>query len=243
MSKKAIFYSAFFLSLIFIFYFLTKDYLGTGNSSKLAVLVQEVPAFKFTNQNGDSVTQAKTDGKVYVAEYFFTTCRGICPRMNANMRRVFDAYKNNPEVVLLSHTCMPEIDSVSVLKGYEQWMINGELTKKADGSYRINHPKDSLGNIINPNWFFLTGDKQKLYDMARHGYLIDNGKPDSTQSINEQFIHTQFWALVDRHRRVRGIYDGLKEDEVQQIIKDIDVLLKEKVTTKRFMGGFSNTPD
>lgn len=242
MSKKAWFYIAFFAAVIFTFYFLTKDFLGTGSSSKLAVMVAEVPSFSFTDQNGKTFTQKDTDGKVYVAEYFFTTCRGICPRMNANMRRVFDTYKNEPGFMILSHTCMPETDSVPLLKGYEQWMINGQLVKKADGSYRIEHPKDSLAPVNNPNWTFVTGDKAKLYNMARHGYLIDNGKPDSTQQIKDQFIHTQFFALVDRNRRVRGIYDGLEEAEVQKLLNDIRELLNEKINSKRFMGGFDNNP-
>ena len=82
-----------------------------------------------------------------------------------------------------------------------------------------------------------------IYKMARIGYIIDNQKPDSTQNIANQFIHTQFFALVDRYRRVRGIYDGLKEDEVQKLIIDIKGLLKEKITTPRFMNGFSNNPN
>ena len=79
--------------------------------------------------------------------------------------------------------------------------------------------------------------------MARQSYRIDNGKPDSTQNIAEDFIHTQFFALLDKQRRVRGVYDGLKEDEVQKLIEDIKRLLKEKVTTKRFMNGFTNNPE
>jgi protein SCO1/2 len=79
--------------------------------------------------------------------------------------------------------------------------------------------------------------------MARQSYRIDNGKPDSTQNIAEDFIHTQFFALLDKQRRVRGVYDGLKEDEVQKLIEDVKRLLKEKVTTKRFMNGFTNNPE
>ncbi len=240
--KKIWFYLGFFVLLLGGFYlFIFNDY--DFSASKLEVIVEQVPAFSFTDQDGKQVTQADTDGKVYVAEYFFTTCKGICPPMNANMRRVYDAYKDEPQFAILSHTCMPEVDSVPVMKAYANKLVNGNLEKKADGSYRVT-PLKGAENIASshPNWYFLTGDKQKLYDMARLGYMIDNGKPDSTQHINDQFIHTQFFALVDKYRRVRGIYDGLKEDEVQKMMGDIKGLLKEKVAPKRFMSGFGNNP-
>jgi protein SCO1/2 len=204
------------------------------------VINAEVPEFNFTNQDGKPITRQNTDGKVYVSEYFFTTCKGICPKMNANMRRVYDAYKEEPDFLILSHTCMPEVDSMSVLKAYEQKMLGSELKQKLDGSYKL---VDKPGAVIakNSNWHFLTGDKAQLYRLARQGYMIDNGKPDSMQ-IQDQFIHTQFFALVDRHRRVRGIYDGLKADEVQKLLSDIPALLKEKVESQRFMSGFGNNP-
>jgi protein SCO1/2 len=166
--------------------------------------------------------------------------------MNANMRRVFDKYKDEPNFMILSHTCMPETDSVPVLKAYESRMINGKLEENKDGSYKIKYdatsPQPVTGNQ-NPNWNFVTGDKTSLYKMARQSYMIDNNKPDPTQNMADQFIHTQFFALVDNQRRVRGIYDGLKEDEIQKLFHDIKGLLKEKVTTKRFMNGFSNAPN
>src|SRR6218665_421715 len=235
MKKNRIwFYVGFFILLLAGFYgFLFKDYDFTA--SKLGVIVDEVPGFSFTNQDGKTISQDNTDGKVYVAEYFFTTCKGICPKMNANMRRVFDAYKNERDFMILSHTCMPETDSVPLLKEYERKTINGTLEKKEDGSYKITALAG--GDLVaanNSNWQFLTGPKDSLYYMARHGYMIDNGKPDSTQRIEDQFIHTQFFALVDKYRRVRGIYDGLKEDEIQKLIIDIKGLLKEKVAPKRF---------
>lgn len=243
MKNRIWFYLGFFALLLTGFYFfIFRGY--DFSASKLDVIVEQVPAFSFPDQDGKLVSQANTDGKVYVAEFFFTTCRGICPQMNANMRRVFEAYKSEPKFMILSHTCMPEVDSVPVLKAYENKIINGNLEKKPDGSYRVAELAGAQ-NIApnNPNWYFLTGDKQKLYDMARIGYMIDNGKPDSTQRIEDQFIHTQFFALVDKYRRVRGIYDGLKEEELQKMIGDIQGLLKEKVAPKRFMNGFSNNPE
>lgn len=211
----------------------------------LPVLNANVDTFSFTDQNGRSFTDRNVEGKVYVAEYFFTTCKGICPKMNANMRRVFDVYKDEENFMIVSHSCMPETDSVPLLKAYEARMINGRLEKNADGSFRIEYDtaKDNKQPPVNKNWTFVTGDKAALYKMARQGYLIDNNKPDSLQNITDQFIHTQFFALLDKNRRVRGIYDGLKEDEVQKLISDIKGLLSEKVEHKRFMDGFNNNPN
>jgi protein SCO1/2 len=243
MKNKLWIYLGFFAVLLLVFYlFIFRDY--DFSASKLAVINPEVTAFKFINQDGKQVTQADTDNKVYVAEYFFTTCQGICPKMNANMRRVYDKFKNEPGFLILSHTCMPEADSIPVLKAYQQKMIGGTLTKRDDGTYKINTLQ--LANnpqLSNSNWEFLTGSKKELYEMARLGYMIDNGKPDSLQRMEDDFIHTQFFALVDKYRRVRGIYDGLKEDEIVKLLGDIDALLKEKVAPKRFMTGFSNNPN
>jgi protein SCO1/2 len=241
--KKLFLYLAFFALLLGGFYWAIFDDFDFSKT-QLAVINSQVPNFSFTDQNGKIFSTRETDGKVYVAEYFFTTCQGICPKMNANMRRVFDAYGEEKDFMIASHTCMPETDSLPLLKKYEHWMINGRLIRKEDGSYKILKP-DSTAMVTrnNSNWFFVTGDKSALYKLARHGYMIDNGKPDSTQNISQQFIHTQFFALVDRHRRVRGIYDGLKEEEVQQLLKDIPALMKEKVSTTRFINGFSNSPN
>jgi protein SCO1/2 len=250
MWKRFLFYSSFFVVLIVVFlYFVYKD--EDLNRSLLPVINAEVENFSFINQDGKVITENNVDGKVYVAEYFFTTCKGICPKMNANMRRVFDKFKDEPNFLILSHTCMPETDSVPLLKAYETKMINGILKKNEDGSFKIeydsttNYPQGPAGKpqTTNTNWNFVTGDKALLYKMARQSYMIDNNKPDSTQTLADQFIHTQFFALVDNQRRVRGIYDGLNEEEMQKLIKDIKGLLKEKIVPKRFMNGFSNNPN
>jgi len=253
MSRKLWLYVVFFALLLAGFYFMVfSDY--DFSKSNLAVRIDNVEDFSFINQNGKTISNRDVDGKVYVAEYFFTTCKGICPKMNANMRRVYDAFKDEPDFMILSHTCMPETDSVPVLKAYEAKMIGGKLERDPDGSYSINYdtatkpqsPKLILNGAEGPNlnWNFVTGDKAKLYKMARQSYGIDNGKPDSTQLIQDQFIHTQFFALVDKAGRVRGmVYDGLSNTEVDDMIKDIKGLLKEKYTSKRFMNGFSNNPN
>lgn len=246
MNKRVLIYAGFFVVLLGVFYLLLfNDY--DFSKSNLMVRIDNVEDFSFINQDGKKITERDVDGKVYVAEYFFTTCKGICPIMNANMRRVYDAFKDEPNFMILSHTCMPETDSVPLLKAYEAKMINGKLEKNVDGSYKIEY--DTASKLLNSkplnlNWNFVTGDKATLYKMARQDYGIDNGKPDTTQLMQDQFIHTQFFALVDKQRRVRGmVYDGLSNDEVDKLIKDIKGLLKEKVTTKRFMNGFSNTPN
>lgn len=240
MRRNLIIYLAFAAVLLTGFlYFVFRD--QDMSRSLLPVINDQVSDFSFTDQNGKVFNQDKIDGKVYVAEFFFTTCKGICPRMNANMRRVFDKYKNEEGFLILSHTCMPETDSVPLLKAYEAKMINGQLDKGADGTYFVGEFADS-SKANNPNWFFVTGDKAALYKMARQSYMIDDGKPGKDQLIADDFIHTQFFALLDKQRRVRGIYDGLKENEVQKLLKDIKGLLKEKTTTKRFMNGFNNNP-
>jgi len=201
--KKIWLYVGFFVLLLAGFYaFVFKGYDFTA--SKLGVIVDEVPEFSFVNQNGKTISQGNTDGKVYVTEYFFTTCKGICPKMNANMRRIFDAYKNEPGFMIVSHTCMPEVDSVPVLKAYERTIINGDLQKKPDGSYKIVE-KQGAEKIEpnNPNWEFVTGDKNKLYHLARFGYMIDNGEPDSTQRIEDQFIHSQLKTSLYIHSSLR----------------------------------------
>ena len=241
MGRKLWWYAIFFVALLAGFWFFVfKD--EDLSKSPLAVINANIDTFSFVNQDGRRITEKDVEGKVYVAEYFFTTCKGICPKMNANMRRVFDAYKDEPGFMILSHTCMPETDSVPLMKAYEAKMINGKLTRNEDGSYKIQ-PGDSGKRVVNPIWHFLTGDKAALYKMAREGYMIDNNKPDSMQNISDQFIHTQFFALVDKERRVRAIYDGLKEDEIEKLLTDIKGLLKEKIDHKRFMNGFSNNPN
>lgn len=206
MKKKLIFYSVFMVALLGLFYFLlsfTKGFFDV----KLPVM-SYVQDFSFTDQDGQTITNKDVDGKVYVTEYFFTTCKGICPKMNANMKGVFDKFKNNTDFAIISHTSMPETDSVPLLKAYEQKMIG-------------TNPQYAS------HWYFVTGDKDSLYKMARQSYLLDNGKNNSI-NIEEAFIHTQFFALVDKQKRVRGIYDGLKRDEIARLDKDIETLLKEK---------------
>ncbi len=229
MKNRWMLYAGFFV-LLFVAYYIFVFSQTDISQSNLPVINNNVQPFSFVDQNGKKITERDVEGKVYVTEFFFTTCKGICPKMNANMRRVYDEFKNDSNFMIISHTCMPEVDSVPLLKQYESKMLNGTLIKLDDGSYKIVYDSTMNKPISNSNWYFVTGDKKQLYDMARHSYIIDNNKSaDTLSNINDQFIHTQLFALVDKQTRVRGmVYDGLKEDEVDKLIKDIHGLLNEK---------------
>ncbi len=202
MSKKLIGYLAFFLALVLAFYF----WLFRGNDFwkvKLPV-TSHVQPFRFTTQDGLPFTEKDMQGKVSVVEYFFTTCKGICPKMNTNMQTVYEAFKDEPDFMIVAHTCDPERDSAARLKFYA----------------------DSLG-INTKKWVLLTGRKDSLYQSARNSYLLDDPK-NNLQKIEDQFMHTQFFALVDRKGQVRSqVYDGLKQAEMDKLKKDISSLLKE----------------
>jgi protein SCO1/2 len=170
---------------------------------QLPVLNTVMP-FSFTRQDGQQISNKDVVGKTVIVEYFFTTCKGICPKMNRNMVKVYNELKNEKDFLILSHTVDPETDSVPVLKRYA----------------------DSIG-AQPQNWWFLTGSKAELYRTARESYILDDPK-NSSKNISEQFLHTQFFCLVDRDGVVRGIYDGLKKDEVEQIIADAKLLLHQK---------------
>jgi protein SCO1/2 len=158
--------------------------------------------FSFTNQNGKTITQKDYEGKIYVADFFFTTCKTICPKMTTNLVDVQTAFLDNPKVKLLSFTVMPDIDSVSVLKEYAK--ING---------------------VIDSKWNLVTGDKKAIYSMARKSFLaVKQGRPDELYDM----VHTENFVLVDSKKRVRGFYDGTKKEEIQQLIEDINWLLEDE---------------
>jgi protein SCO1/2 len=202
-SKKTFFYTSFFIVLAVGFYMVLIAF-NPMIGKKTVPPISFVRPFSFLNQDGKKITEKDVAGKVYVAEYFFTTCKGICPKMNNNMKLVYEKFKNDNDFLILSHTCNPETDSVAQLKKYA----------------------DSLG-VDTHHWIFLTGRKDSLYTMARISYTIDD-PANNLKSIDEDFLHTQFWALVDRNGDVKKLYDGLKGTEVRQLINDAERLLKEK---------------
>jgi len=203
MSRKTVFYIIFFAVLVIIFYFTLTSLIPEFGKKRIPP-VSYVKPFAFTNQDGNKLTEKDVAGKVYVAEYFFTTCKGICPRMNNNMKQVYEKFKDENDFLILSHTCDPEQDSVAQLKHYS----------------------DSLG-IDTRRWIFLTGRKDSLYNMARTSYTIDD-PANNLKNIDDDFLHTQFWALVNRNGDVVKIYDGLKEGEIRKLIQDIKSELKQK---------------
>ena len=202
MTKKRVFYFIFFTILVVGFYF-TMTSLIPQLAKPVIPPIGTVKEFSFTNQDGVKVTEKDMANKVTVVEFFFTTCKGICPRMNKNLRTIYDQFKTENDFLILSHTCDPAIDTVAQLKKYADSMAVD--TKK---------------------WMFLTGNKDSLYHMARHSYKIDDPKND-LNSIEDDFLHTQFMAIVNKKGDIVKIYDGLKKDEIKEMKSEIENLLKK----------------
>jgi protein SCO1/2 len=218
MGKKFLGYLLFFLVLLLGFYF----FLFRGNDewrTKLST-ISYVKPFHFKTQDNQLFTEKDMLGKVCVVEYFFTNCKGICPKMNTNMKMIAETFKNDPDFLILSHTCDPDRDTVARMKVYADSI-------KADTK----------------KWIFLTGRKDSLYSQARSSYLLDDPK-NNVEKIEDQFIHTQFFALVDKDGKVRGqVYDGLKADELEKLKVDIRKLLNEKAGSSNFVNSiFGNNP-
>ena len=202
MSRKTIFYIIFFSVLVVAFYAVLINVIPGFSKSKLPP-ISYVQPFSFTDQDGKIVTEKDVKGKVYLANYFFTTCKTVCPRMNNEVKKVYEHFKNENDFLILSHTSDPNTDSAQRLKRYA----------------------DSMG-VTNLNWIFLTGRKDSLYRQARLSYRIDDPN-NNVVNIEDDFLHTQFLALVNKKGEVVKIYDGLKQTEINELIKDVDRLLKE----------------
>ncbi len=165
-------------------------------------IYQSIPPFSFVNQDSMVVTNATVKGKIYVADFFFITCPTICPIMKKEMLRVFEKYKGNPDVMFLSHTIDPDHDTIALLKDFS-------MRLGSDGK----------------QWMFLTGPKEKIYEMAEQGYYA-TALPDSTEPGG--FVHSGGFILVDKQQHVRGIYDGTLAKDVDRLIDEMAILLKEK---------------
>ncbi len=202
MSRKTIFYIIFFSLLVVAFYVVLIKVISGFTKSKLPP-ISYVQPFSFTNQDGKIVTQKDVEGKVYLANYFFTTCKSICPRMNNEVKKVYEHFKTEKDFLILSHTSDPATDSAAKLKKYA----------------------DSIG-VRTQNWIFLTGRKDSLYRQARLSYRIDDPN-NSVKNIDDDFLHTQFLALVNKKGEVVKIYDGLRQTEITELIKDAEKLLRE----------------
>jgi protein SCO1/2 len=200
MSRKGWLYITFFVALALVFYAALVT-LVPGFNERTFPPISRVRPFAFHTQDAQIFTDKDVAGKVYVATYFFTTCKGICPKMNGNLKSVYEELKNEKDFLILSHTCDPATDSVSQIKKYA----------------------DSM-QVDTRKWVFLTGRKDSLYHMARSSYTIDD-PANNLRSIDDDFMHTQFWALVDKEGNVRKIFDGLKPSEVKELIKEAKLLL------------------
>lgn len=180
-------------------YFGPKELAANGEDT----IYHSIASFSFVNQDGKTVTEKDYEGKIYVADYFFTTCQSICPKMATELQRVQDKFAyTNGMVQILSHTVNPENDSVPVLKAYSD-MVHAD----------------------NKMWNFVTGDKKQLYDMARNSYFLNaleggDGGPDD-------FIHSELFVLIDKEKHIRGIYDGTNIKAVNDLLDDIKVLIAE----------------
>jgi protein SCO1/2 len=170
-----------------------------GDKTTTDTLYQTIPDFKTVNQYGDSVTSKSLDGKIYVADFFFTTCPSICPIMHRNMLNVYGAYKNDKDIKIISYTIDPKHDSVNVLKSYA----------------------DKLG-IAGNTWWLLQGKKEEIYKLSE-SYLVRKPEEDAKQL----FIHDGYFILVDKQKRIRGTYDGTVPDQVTHLIADIKTLKAE----------------
>ncbi len=172
-----------------------------GEAAKAEKGEHHIKPFHLIDQDGDSVFLKDVEGKVVLADFFFTTCGSICPKMSTQMQRVQEAFKDDDRVLLLSHSVTPETDSVPVLKAYAQ-------------EYGVDHRR----------WRLLTGDRKQIYNLARTSYFAaldeGDGGPDD-------FVHTENFVLVDPQGRIRGFYDGTKAAEADRAMEDMRTLLKE----------------
>ena len=161
----------------------------------------KISSFELVNQNNQTVTNEFYDGKIYIADFFFTTCPGICPIMKDNMIDLQEEFLDDDQVYLLSHTVTPEIDSVSVLKDYS-------IEK----------------GVLDYKWNMVTGDKKQIYELARKSYLVAE---DIETSFEYDMIHTENFVLIDPERRIRGFYDGTDKESIKQLVKDVYILKQE----------------
>lgn len=161
-----------------------------------------IPAFSFVDQYGDTVTDKTVADKIYVADFFFTTCPTICPKMKTQMKRVYERFKGNEAVMILSHTIDPAHDSVAVLKEFA----------------------GNLG-VTGNQWLFLTGPREKIYEIGQDSYMVTAAEDKSAPG---GVVHSGAFILIDKDKHVRGIYDGTTEKGVNQLMSDMDKLLAEK---------------
>jgi protein SCO1/2 len=169
---------------------------------KVDTIYHQIPPFRFLNQDSTWVSEKDLSGKIYVADFFFTSCPTICPKMKTQLLRIYERYASNDQIRILSHSIDPTFDTPIVLKQYAE-----RLQVKA------------------PRWNMLTGDKAAIYKLGEKSYMV-TAQEDKNEAGG--FVHSGAFILVDKNRHVRGIYDGTQETEVNHLIEDIEILLQEK---------------
>jgi protein SCO1/2 len=180
----------------------TKTVKNADGSTAVDTIYQTIPAFKLLNQDSVYITNDNFKGKIYIADFFFTSCTSICPIMHRNLKTIYEKYKDNPDVMFLSHTIDFKYDTPSALKTYAQ----------------------KLG-VDGPKWQFAYGAKDTVYSLATKSYLV-SVEQDSTDK--QGYVHQGYLVLIDKDRKIRGAYDGTNAEQVAQLEKDIPVLLEEK---------------
>jgi protein SCO1/2 len=173
----------------------------TPNSIRVEAF-HKIPGFSLTDQDGTTITEKTFENKIYVADFFFTTCPGICLKMTANMSVLQDEFKEDADVLLLSHSVTPKADSVAVLKKYA--LENGVISKK---------------------WHLVTGERSEIYDLGRNSYFVEEDLGET--KTDEDFLHTENFVLIDKNKHIRGIYNGLNKTAIRQLIADIQTLKTE----------------
>jgi protein SCO1/2 len=162
----------------------------------------KIPEFSLIDQDGQIITDKTFDNKIYVTDFFFTTCPGICPKMTTNMAVLQETFFEDDEVLLLSHSVTPVTDSVPILKNYAE-------TKGVNSN----------------KWHLVTGDRQQIYNLGRKAYFVEEDLGE--EKTEDDFLHTENFVLVDKNKHIRGIYNGLNKTSIQQLIADIETLKKE----------------
>lgn len=176
-------------------------YLGRTEISDGDTIYHTIADFQFVDQDSNFVTNDTFDGKIYVADFFFTSCPTICPIMKTQMLRVYDEFKGDPDLMILSHSIDPEHDTVAVLRKFAT----------------------DLG-VTTDQWRFVTGEKEKIFEIGQKSYIVTAAEDSSEPG---GYIHSGAFILVDKERRIRGIYDGTKPDQVDRLMKDIRKLKAE----------------
>ena len=174
-----------------------------SSSDKNYNSIHTIAPFSLTNQNGETITNKNVEGKIYIANFFFTRCGSICPKMNGNLKKVAEAFADNLGVFILSHSVTPDADSVTQLKAYSE-----------------------RSHINSKQWWLLTGNKDEIYALARRSYFAD--EETGYNKSSKEFLHTENAVLIDRKGRIRGVYNATLELEINKLIEHIKLLLKEQ---------------